>query len=116
MGTPLYMAPELKKYWHTSPSDHKAADIWAVGVMTFQLLTKHASSFTRWRTKYAGSPASTDATPYAWEELSETGLAFILELTEPEIPKRLTADQALAHTWIKRCLSASALVLPTVTE
>lgn len=99
-GSPHYLAPELigQKY------DYRA-DVWAFGVLLYLLqyghypydakhprdiMVKILTEPIRWQTKV---------------KLSKDGLDFLKKLLEHEPKKRMSAEEALAHTWMKLATS-----------
>eukprot|EP00466_Bigelowiella_natans_P004121 jgi/Bigna1/35374/e_gw1.9.99.1 len=105
-GTKVYMAPEMlkKKY------DEKA-DLWSLGVITYQLLTghlpfcKHDSEIRRLRPEdledrilnYGIDVLSSPT----WDNVSTEAKDFILKILERDPAARLSAQEALDHPWIK---------------
>ncbi|KAF9776832.1 hypothetical protein IL306_004918 [Fusarium sp. DS 682] len=107
-GTPLYMAPELLRSETRSLfiNDYRTADVWAVGITTFFMLTKNVPFRTQ--------PAIMDFTGNLDEiiphnllahcQLTESGQAFINQLLEPQVEKRLDAESAKLHPWVHHWL------------
>jgi serine/threonine protein kinase/hemoglobin-like flavoprotein/ferredoxin len=92
IGTPAYMAPEQA---HGSALVSPATDIWAFGLLAFEMLT----GFSFWRSVDSGSAAELlrevliDELPTATERADE-------ELLEPAIPSGFDA-------WFARCVARS---------
>jgi len=103
-GTPWYMAPEV-----LSSKVGPEADVWAAGVMAFQLLSGRFPFDDR------SSPASpslakiwksilTDKVSMkgpSWEGVSEEAKEFVQWLLAREPGDRPTAAEALAHPWLR---------------
>lgn len=106
IGTYDYMAPEL---FHRSDSasklDVRVADIWAVGVMTFYILTKD-KGFRDWRSSFDQSvqqrgpgspqiPLGKDGPRVDFE-----AVMFVLEATMNHLETRLRWEDAGQHSWL----------------
>lgn len=96
-GTPYYAAPEAFKGVVTS-----AGDMWSVGVLCYTLLCGHPPFF-------GGDEAATIASIQGaalnfsgpvWDTVSTPARDFVARLLVREPSKRLTAAQALRHTWL----------------
>lgn len=96
-GTLAYVAPEvlLKSY-------DKQCDLWSLGVIAFILLSGYMpfSGSDAVQTKNI-SEGKFVMKPDRWGRVSEEGQSFILGLLQVDPTKRLTAAQALEHTWVK---------------
>ncbi len=98
-GTSFYMAPEVITGSYT-----KACDLWAIGVITYILLTGHAPFEGRtediiFRKKKKGVVSYDDE---IWERLSKNAIIFVKGLLEVDPNKRWTAQQALASPWFDK--------------
>ena len=94
MGTPCYMSPEVLngKY-------DKRCDLWSMGVITFYLLTGKLPFLANTEERLDVLIKTTD---YDFEEgVSIKAKQFIRGLIEPNVNKRMTCEQALAHPWIE---------------
>ncbi|XP_054849195.1 phosphorylase b kinase gamma catalytic chain, liver/testis isoform [Eublepharis macularius] len=106
-GTPGYLAPEILKCSmdETHPGYGKEVDLWACGVIFFTLL---AGSPPFWHRKQMlmlrmimegryqyGSPE--------WDDRSDTVKDLISRLLLVDPAERLTAEQALQHSFFQRC-------------
>lgn len=108
-GTPLYMAPEIFFGWYGVE-----VDIWALGMMLFQLIAgklpffgDHAEHLKKGPTfmivqavmesdlEFIGSP---------WDHVSSELKDLIRGLLDVDYNTRLTAKGALQHPWIKKHL------------
>lgn len=102
-----YMAPELHGFVGASDcfsDDAQAAsrssDMWALGEITFQMLTKQAS-FRNMGLLFAFVQQS-DLFPYDILKqchVSDTGINFIVCLMKSKPAQRMCVEQALAHDW-----------------
>eukprot|EP00727_Mastigamoeba_balamuthi_P009641 m51a1_g53 putative camk cdpk protein kinase (453) ;mRNA; f:172533-174210 len=98
VGTPLYMAPEIKTRHYSS-----AVDLWSAGAIIFRMLS--------------GSDPFTDSTSDAdlqrkiqrgqfeftsprWNIISEEAKDLISRLLVVDPERRMTATEALCHDWI----------------
>ena len=107
LGTHGYMAPELEDRVKRSNINFKAADIWALGVMTFFLLTKHDMFSTiRDVLNYEADPirlfpnGRLDAF-----RVSSDGQSFIRVLTVPEPGGRPDSSKASQLAWVQTSIS-----------
>ena len=101
-GTPDYLSPDVI----LGKPAGKPVDMWAVGVNTYILLAGY-------------SPFSADQGQEVlfkkilrvqyefhsefWATVSEEAKDFIRRLLNPNPLQRLTVDEALQHTWVRRC-------------
>ena len=99
VGTPYYIAPEVLKRHYG-----KECDIWSIGIILYVLLCG-----------YPPFNAETDAEIHAkiksdethvfpeedWKNVSKEVKDLINKCLERDTSKRITAKQALDHTWIK---------------
>lgn len=95
-GTLSYVAPEVLEKSYTSK-----CDLWSLGVIVFILLAGYMP--------FSGNEAAQTANiakghyrlkPERWKNVSETGVAFVKNLLQVDPAKRLSAQEALEHTWI----------------
>jgi len=96
-GTLSYVAPEVLGQSYTNK-----CDLWSLGVVTFILLAGYMP--------FSGSDAQQQSNikagkftmkPERWGKVSTDGRDFTLKLLQRDPAKRLSAEQALAHTWIE---------------
>lgn len=101
LGTEGYIATEVLNYGDSDTSTYTfKADLWSLGcvllyVLTNKLLLRRYRPYFRY---------TTGVVPFPRQELDENdicelGIQFITELMTPEPEKRLSASQALVHTW-----------------
>jgi WD40 repeat protein len=105
-GTLGFIAPELHEL--TPAGTPFAADMWALGEIAFQLMTKQPvfKSFGR----LAGFATQNDTFPSGellTYHVSTPGQDFIFSLMVPTPGRRLTAEAALKHQWMMRYLSSA---------
>jgi serine/threonine protein kinase len=106
-GTLRYMAPELLGIFNSigppRTRDDSAADIWALGEITFQMLTKHATfkSDIAFLLAYVQFRESFPANTLRAQHVSKAGIDFVKSLMRPNPEDRLPAARALHHQWIK---------------
>lgn len=102
IGTPSYMAPEL---WSDSLKEYDSSvDMWAMGVVTFMLLSGKRP-FHHQDRKEKARMIRNDALKFSgseWERVSDAAKDFCWQLMQKEPRKRLAASQALEHQWIKQ--------------
>lgn len=106
-GTEQFMAPELHGF-RSGQSSHSSAvdlnpyvaDMWSLGEITFQMLTKSRTFENTWKLlQYAQDHESA---PFPLERLTafnvtSEGQNFITSMMVAVPDRRLTADQACAH-------------------
>ncbi|KAL7748262.1 Calcium/calmodulin-dependent protein kinase type I [Sorochytrium milnesiophthora] len=98
-GTPGYMAPEILQ----RQSYGKSVDMWAIGVITYFLLSGY-QPFDRDTT--AAEIQAIISADYAfepkeyWTGVSEVAKDFIRRLLKIEPSERMSAKQALEHPWL----------------
>ncbi|ETO29397.1 hypothetical protein RFI_07720 [Reticulomyxa filosa] len=102
VGTPYYLAPEYLKKQPRNGNMLKASDMWAIGVISFILVTgrppfngkNNNHIFTNIAKQSVKFP------PRIAEHLSNELKNFILSLLSKNPKKRPTAEQALNHPWV----------------
>lgn len=98
VGTPLYVAPEvlLRKPYGC------AADMWSLGVIVHILLTGYPpfddDDLVQLINKVKHKPVQ--LLGEEWVVISEDAKDFVQKLLTRDVEKRLTAEQALAHSWL----------------
>jgi serine/threonine protein kinase len=103
-GTPHYIAPEILNYVDTdAPSSEytNAIDVWAVGCITYRLVTgtvpfPQLPSLVR----YCADRSRFPHVPLFNSGITRAGSEFIQKLLVIQPEERPSASQALSHTWI----------------
>lgn len=98
-GTPGYMAPEL---WRIiSKGNPYATDMWAIGAITFHLLTKYFPFDFNYLVEWAKGNCACP-TQFLHDALvSEFGIDFIVQTTPIPPDERLSVQTALSHKWFE---------------
>ena len=100
-GTPYYNAPEVVGWIDPCRESPGALDLWSLGVIVYSLATKQFPFAPRdlklfccddGKFPFPGRPVL--------ERWSDEGLAFVEALLRPLPRQRLSAEDALQHTWI----------------
>jgi serine/threonine protein kinase len=106
IGTYDYMAPELfHRSDNASKLDVRLADIWAVGVMTFYILTKD-KGFRAWRSSFNQfvQPTEDGTRPIRLGKdrpvVDFEAVLFVLEATREHLESRLQWKNAGQHPWL----------------
>jgi calcium/calmodulin-dependent protein kinase I len=99
VGTPGYTAPELFEH----KPHGKPVDMWAVGVIAYVLLAGYLPFKATPRAKYQqmARRGKLEFHPEYWTEVSAEAKDLITNLMRVKVEKRYTAEQALAHPWLK---------------
>ncbi|WKT53720.1 Ankyrin repeat [Fusarium oxysporum f. sp. vasinfectum] len=102
IGTEEYMAPELFDRTGLSDINYQATDMWALGVMTFFLLTKcRLFQSRRFAFQYEMSPERYFPSGSLDDcHVTLDGQAFIRALMRPRQEERLGSDAAMRHAWV----------------
>lgn len=83
-----------------------AVDVWAVGEVTFQLLTKKPTfKNPGLLSKYVNNLELFPIGVLQAARISQSGIEFILSTMHPMLDKRITAQEALHHAWMDQPLS-----------
>jgi len=98
-GSDFYLAPEVIKQEEYG----REIDIWAIGVITYVLLSGSLPFFHNVLHKLYRQIVERDLNfpESAWKNVSKGALDFILRLLQVRAGDRLTADQALSHPWLR---------------
>eukprot|EP01083_Nonionella_stella_P012683 35895_1 len=99
VGTPFYLAPESVR--HRCGWELYKSDMWAVGVITYVLLTGRPPFWGRNNREILTKIIKADIHWPSGIELSPSCKQFITELLSKDPRKRLSAKEALQHDWIK---------------
>ncbi|KAJ5974972.1 hypothetical protein N7481_008679 [Penicillium waksmanii] len=99
-GTTGFIAPEL--YGFLEPGSPYAADIWSLGEITFQMLTKAPAFKPIGRlSSYTTQPEIFPASLLDEAGVSKLGIEFVRSLMRPVPDSRLTSEMAILHPWVK---------------
>jgi len=107
IGTPSYMAPEL---WSDHEKEYNSSvDMWAIGVVTFMLLSGKRPFHHHDRERKAMMIKHDKLSFHSqeWDYVSGEARDFISALMQKEPSRRLSASQALSHPWMSRELATS---------
>mmetsp|Transcript_17118 Transcript_17118/g.44039 ORF Transcript_17118/g.44039 Transcript_17118/m.44039 type:complete len:406 (-) Transcript_17118:141-1358(-) len=98
-GSDFYLAPEVIKQEEYG----REIDVWAVGVITYVLLSGSLPFFHNVLHKLYRQIVERDLSfpEQAWKNVSKGALDFILRLLQVRAGDRLTSEQALAHPWLR---------------
>merc|ERR1712066_891779 len=98
-GSDFYLAPEVIKQEEYG----REIDIWAVGVVTYVLLSGSLPFFHNVLHKLYRQIVERDLSfpEQAWKNVSKGAQDFILRLLQVRPGDRLTAEQALNHPWLR---------------
>ena len=99
LGTPYYVAPEVLE-----GNYDKSCDLWSLGVLTFMLLSGEPP-FTGRSVRQVFRKITTCDYQYdlpVWDSISDDARRFIDALLQRRPEKRISVDQALAHSWLSR--------------
>ncbi len=105
-GTMGYMAPELfgfvKSGEESDSCKGQAADMWALGEIAFQMLTKEQTFEDKsLLLTYVRSPSIFPSNVLHAHHVSEIGISFIEGIMQPNPQDRQKAMQALLHAWME---------------
>jgi len=105
-GSDFYLAPEIIKQEEYG----REIDIWAVGVITYVLLSGSMPFFHEVLHKLYRQIVERDVSfpEEAWQNHSKGGMDFILRLLQVRAGDRLSAEQSLSHPWVKGQTSGSS--------
>jgi calcium/calmodulin-dependent protein kinase I len=105
-GSDFYLAPEIIKQEEYG----REIDIWAVGVITYVLLSGSLPFFHQVLHKLYRQIVERDVSfpEEAWKNVSKGALDFILRLLQVRASDRLSADQSLNHPWLRGNSSGSS--------
>jgi len=104
-GTPYYVAPEVL----SAQGYDKEVDLWSVGVITYLLLCGFPPFYGETLPEVFEQIMKADydfPDPY-WTDISKDAKDFISKLLVVDSKKRLTAKQAMQHSWIVSGANAS---------
>ncbi|KAI0424302.1 serine/threonine-protein kinase [Xylaria sp. FL1042] len=96
-GTPDYMPPEM---FQPSTGHTKAVDQWALGVLTYELLTGQPPFGTKGSCDLSTRIINGDMRPFPAGWVSSEGRNFVASLLVVDPSKRLPLKDVLTHPWI----------------
>jgi len=98
-GSDFYLAPEVIKQEEYG----REIDIWAVGIITYVLLSGSLPFFHNVLHKLYRQIVERDLSfpENSWKNVSKGALDFILRMLQVRPGDRLTADMALSHPWLR---------------
>ncbi len=105
-GSPLYIAPEILELETSKNEDEfytPACDMWSVGVILFALLSGYSpfddeDEGVLYRNIRNGIY---HLEPGVWDFISDPAKSLVAALLETDPNRRLSAEQALAHEWLR---------------
>jgi len=99
-GTPGYVAPEVL----LAQGYDKEVDMWSIGVITYILLCGFPPFYSESVPEVFEQilEAKYDYPEEYWDEISAEAKDFINHLLVVDVTKRLTAEQALNHPWLRQ--------------
>jgi len=105
-GTPSYMAPELLQYDSRSilTKDYLTADVWAIGITTFFILTKSVPFKSQPAILHYAGNLDELTTTLANCQVTESAQNFVFEVLKPQPCERPNAERVKQHTWIRHWL------------
>jgi len=105
-GSDFYLAPEVIKQEEYG----REIDIWAVGVISYVLLSGSLPFFHNVLHKLYRQIVERDLSfpEQAWKNVSKGALDYILRMLQVRAGDRLTADQALQHPWLRGTSSGAS--------
>lgn len=105
-GSDFYLAPEVIKQEEYG----REIDIWAVGIITYVLLSGSLPFFHNVLHKLYRQIVERDMSfpEAAWKNVSKGALDFILRLLQVRAGDRLTAEQGLSHPWLRGASTGSS--------
>lgn len=112
IGTVEYMAPELFDQDSLPDINYPAADMWALGVMTFWILTKsRVFSSQRHFFQYEARPDTLFPRGSLVDfHVSLDGQAFIRALMGPKPDERLDSKAAICHAWVQSWIPSAPMI------
>lgn len=120
VGTPVFMAPEVFMRDYALP-----ADIWSAGILFYELF---AARFPFWDTLDECKTRTLDEVMKAvivddidfgfgpWKSISATGLDLVRRMLDRDPQTRITATEALQHSWFVEQGVAVPSLAPAVKQ
>ncbi|TDH70735.1 hypothetical protein CCR75_004968 [Bremia lactucae] len=97
-GSAGYIAPELLQ----QQSYGKPVDMWSVGIIIFEILTGYQPFYP----PHACIEEDANFSDRVWETISADAKDLVQRLLERDPAKRITAAEALAHSWFESAMFA----------
>lgn len=94
------MAPEMLDYLNTNTEYTNAVDLWAVGCISYRLVTGNVPFSGRSLIDYCDNKSPFPGGALLGRGISGSGIQFIQGLLMVHPNERLSASQALHHDWI----------------
>ncbi|KAJ3114769.1 hypothetical protein HK100_001560 [Physocladia obscura] len=112
-GSPIYVSPEVLL---KTPGHGRPVDLWAVGVISYILLVGYTPF---WGETQADLFQAIKVCDYEfdkqhWSHISDLAKDFISKLLDPNPDTRLTATEALKHSWLSNTHEQD--ILPSVKQ
>lgn len=101
-GTPHYLAPEIIK----GTGYGIGADLWALGVLVYELLSGQTPFRARTQTELFAAILRGKPEPLPAAMRNGHGAALVKALLQPNVTKRHTMRQVMAHPWFTDPTSA----------
>lgn len=106
VGTSFYLAPEIVGKEGYGP----AVDIWASGVVLYIMLCGRFPFWGKTDIEYMRSLSQGPSmVGEGWDEVSDLGKSFLKDLLQLDPKRRLNAQKALNHPWVRGCNDAPQL-------
>ena len=99
-GTPGFIAPELYHYVKRGPDS--ALDIWALGEISFRMLTGKATFEGLALRNYTQNQTTFPFSNLRDHNVSDSAQDFIHSAMKPDPKQRITAQGALKHPWMEK--------------
>ncbi|KAH7550368.1 hypothetical protein JRO89_XS13G0179300 [Xanthoceras sorbifolium] len=113
VGSPYYMAPEVLKR-NYGPE----VDVWSAGVILYILLCGVPPFWaeTEQGVALAILRGVIDFKREPWPQITESAKSLVRQMLEPDIKKRLTAQQVLEHPWLLNAKKAPNVPLGDIVR
>ncbi|RZC58726.1 hypothetical protein C5167_006027 [Papaver somniferum] len=113
VGSPYYMAPEVLRR-NYGPE----VDIWSAGVILYILLCGVPPFWaeTEQGVAHAILRGVIDFKRDPWPKVSDSAKSLVKQMLEPDLKKRLTAQQVLEHSWLQNAKKASNVPLGDIVR
>ena len=110
LGTDGYIAPEVESSQCDKKGYTVAADLYSLGMVTAMLLTgncivprEEMEELTQRfvNEELSQTEDSSRCSTEEWKPMSQNAKSFLRHLLDPDDNRRMTATEALSHTWLK---------------